>query len=115
MKAFFPIGIIGLGLIKTSVSLLYLNLFSADLAFRRAILVWTAIIIAWTVTFFLCVFLECKGRLVFDPKDYVKYCGAANRIGWAYVGSDIVTDLVTLIFPIPIVSSYPELPKKTLR
>jgi hypothetical protein len=104
--SFLLLGILTLGFIKTSVSFLYWHLF-AQVRFRRFLIIWILVIIAWTVTFLLTGLLECGKHLkaLFGtPDEYLHHCGSAIPTGWAYVGSDIATDMITLIIPIPIVS-----------
>ncbi len=37
------------------------------------------------------------------PQEYMDQCGSAISSGYAMVASDIATDLITLIIPIPVV------------
>ncbi|KAI1120386.1 hypothetical protein F5Y10DRAFT_127508 [Nemania abortiva] len=103
--AFLILGIVGLGFLKLSVCFLYWNLF-AKLMFRRFLIFWTIIIILWTVTFSIIHFAECGDHLLAlfaTTEDYTKYCKISIHSGWAYVGTDIFTDVVTLIIPIPVI------------
>ncbi|KAJ8126172.1 hypothetical protein O1611_g7466 [Lasiodiplodia mahajangana] len=103
--SFLILGIIGLGFLKLSVCFLYWNLF-AKLMFRRFLIFWTVIITLWTVTFSIIHFAECGDHLLAlfaQIKDYTKYCKVSIHSGWAYVGTDILTDVITLIIPIPVI------------
>jgi hypothetical protein len=53
-------------------------------------------------------YLQCDSHLkaVFGtPQEYLQHCGASIPTGWAYIMSNITTDFITLIIPIPVVSS----------
>ena len=85
---------------------MYWQLF-AQVRFRRVLIIWIVILTGWTVAFILAGLLECGSHLMAlfgTPDDYVQYCGAAEPSGWANVGSDVATDFITLIIPIPVVS-----------
>ncbi|KAK8041469.1 hypothetical protein PG994_014476 [Apiospora phragmitis] len=106
--ALLLLGVTALGLIKLSVCFLYWQLFaklSNNLALRRFLISWMVVIVAWAVTFVMAGLLECGTHLtaVFSPTGYLEHCGSAMNGGYAMVGTDIATDFVTLIIPIPIV------------
>ncbi|KAI0101390.1 hypothetical protein GGR51DRAFT_530564 [Nemania sp. FL0031] len=74
--------------------------------FRRFLIFWTIIIILWTITFSIIHFAECGDHLLAlfsQTEDYTRYCKVSIHSGWAYVGTDIFTDVVTLIIPIPVI------------
>lgn len=51
---------------------------------------------------------ECGSHLLAlfgTPQAYLDHCGSAIPTGWAMVGSDVATDVITLILPIPMVSN----------
>jgi len=103
--AFVIIGIFAVGMVKLSVSLLYYHLF-ALVRFRYFLLFWIAIIIAWTITFIVAELLECGSHplMIFrSSMDIAKYCPSIHSIGYALAGSDIGTDLITLLIPVPLV------------
>lgn len=102
---FVLVGVLSIGLIKLSVCLLYWHIF-ARVKFRRFLIVWTTIIFAWTVCFVLAELLECGAHplKVFGTRhDVETYCPHLHQIGYALVGSDVATDLITLVVPIPLV------------
>lgn len=37
------------------------------------------------------------------PTEYLEHCGSAIRSGYAMVGTDIATEFITLIIPIPVI------------
>ncbi|KAI1093973.1 hypothetical protein F5B19DRAFT_491014 [Rostrohypoxylon terebratum] len=103
--AYLLLGIATLGFIKLSVCFLYWQLF-AKVIFRRFLIVWIIIIIVWATSFVLAGLLECGSHLTAlfgDPQEYLDHCGSAIPSGWAMVGSDMATDLITLAIPIPAV------------
>jgi hypothetical protein len=104
--AFLLLGVLALSLIKTSVCVLFWHLF-AKVKFRRFLIVWIVVLIAWRVSFIIAGLLECGTHLkaLFGtPDGYLHHCGSAIPDGWAYVGSDVATDFITLVIPLPIVS-----------
>lgn len=64
------------------------------------------VIIIWAASFVLAGLLECGTHLkaLFgEPQEYLDHCGAAMPSGYAMIASDILTDLITLLIPIPVV------------
>ncbi|KAF2661018.1 hypothetical protein K491DRAFT_674322 [Lophiostoma macrostomum CBS 122681] len=103
--AFVLIGVFSIGLVKLSVSLLYWHLFS-KVKFRRFLAVWIILLIAWTITFVLAELLECGThplKIFSTAKDVAHYCPHIHEIGYALVGSDVGTDLITVLIPLPLV------------
>ncbi|KAI2464122.1 hypothetical protein F4781DRAFT_414149 [Annulohypoxylon bovei var. microspora] len=102
---FLLIGVVALGLIKLSVCFLYWQLF-AQVVLRRFLIIWMVIIVVWATAFVMSGLLECGNHFmaVFGtPTEYLEHCGSAVPSGYAMVGSDIATDFITLIIPIPVV------------
>jgi hypothetical protein len=103
--AFVLLGVLSIGLIKLSVCLLYWHIF-ARVKIRRFLTVWTVIIAAWTLCFVLAEILECGKyplKVFGTRKDIEEYCPHIHDIGYALVGSDVATDLITLLIPIPLI------------
>ncbi|OTA61484.1 hypothetical protein K449DRAFT_331061 [Hypoxylon sp. EC38] len=103
--SYLLLGVLGLGFLKLSVCFLYWDLF-AKFLFRRFLVVWMILIGIWTAAFVLEVFLECGSHfmaLFAQPDDYTRYCKSAIPAGWSLVGTDIATDIITLIIPIPAI------------
>ena len=101
------IAVIALGLVKLSISLLYYHIFETSI-FRRVIIGWIAILVIWTVTFTVLGLAECGPHLAAlfgSPQVFIDKCSSALHIGMAMNVSDIATDFITLILPIPMVSS----------
>ncbi|KAH8882054.1 hypothetical protein GQ53DRAFT_787680 [Thozetella sp. PMI_491] len=99
------LGIAGAGCDKLSFCFFYWHLFS-KVTFRRFLIFWIITNALWTIAFILSGLLECKTHLtaVFGTaEEYYAYCASSQQAGFAMIASDILTDLVTLIIPIPIV------------
>lgn len=102
------LGFFATGLIKLSVTFLYYRIFNKPL-FRRIFIIWSILLILWTTASCLAGLLECGSHFMalFDNVAvYNQYCGAALPIGIAIVGSNVGTDLVTMIIPIPMVCLF---------
>ncbi|KAI1630546.1 hypothetical protein F4809DRAFT_636478 [Biscogniauxia mediterranea] len=103
--AFLLLGVANLGFIKLSVCFLYWHLF-AEVMLRRFLIFWMVIIVVWATSFVLAGLLECGSHLTAlfgQPSEYLEHCGSSIPSGWAMVGSDIATDFITLIIPIPVI------------
>ncbi|KAI1326099.1 hypothetical protein F5Y16DRAFT_237452 [Xylariaceae sp. FL0255] len=103
--SFLLFGTLGVGFVKLSTCFLYLHLFG-KLRFRPFLIFWTIIITLWTLTFFIFLFAECGlhyEALYQATAEYDKYCKSAIPSGWIQAGTDVGTDLVTLLIPIPVV------------
>ncbi|KAK4170120.1 hypothetical protein QBC43DRAFT_679 [Cladorrhinum sp. PSN259] len=103
--SYLLIGITALGLVKLSVTFLYWHLF-ARVMFRRFLIFWMIIVTTWAVAFVMAGLLECGRHLkaIFgEPQEYLDHCGSAMPSGYAMVASDILTDFVTLVIPIPVI------------
>ncbi|KAK0737602.1 hypothetical protein B0T21DRAFT_168395 [Apiosordaria backusii] len=103
--AYLLIGIVALGLVKLSVCFLYWHLFSTVM-FRRFLIFWMVVLAVWILGFVLAGLLECGTHLtaIFGtPQEYYEHCQAAMPSGYAMVSSDILTDVVTVLIPIPVI------------
>lgn len=92
---------------KLSVCFLYWHLF-ARVVFRRFLAVWIAIVALWTVGFLITGFFQCGTHLTAvlgTAEDYFTHCQAAVPAGYAMMGSDVLTDFITLVIPIPVIMS----------
>ncbi|KAM0308221.1 hypothetical protein ACHAO8_010203 [Botrytis cinerea] len=106
--SFLLLGIFTLGLIKMSVTFLYWRIFSSNPVFRAVLITWLVIIACWTTAFVLAGLLECGSHLLAlfsTPTAYLQHCGSAIPSGWANVGSDVGTDFITLLIPLPMIWS----------
>ncbi|KAJ2981941.1 hypothetical protein NUW58_g6557 [Xylaria curta] len=102
---FLLLGVLGIGFLKLSVCFLYWDLFAKHKC-RHFIIFWMVVIVIWTAAFFIELFAECRDHflaLFAQPQDYAQHCGASIPAGWALGGTDIATDIVTLLIPVPII------------
>lgn len=105
--SFIMLGVAGIGFVKLSVCFLYWHLFSR-VVFRRFLTVWIVIVALWMVAFTVTGLFECETHLTAvlgAPEEYCKYCQAAIPAGYAMMASDVLTDFVSLVIPIPVVLS----------
>ncbi|KAK4206823.1 hypothetical protein QBC37DRAFT_434378 [Rhypophila decipiens] len=105
--ALILLGVAGTGFVKLSVCFLYWHLFSR-VVFRRFLAVWIGIVALWMVGAIIGGLTQCGTHLyavLGAPEDYFTYCKASVPIGYAVMASDVLTDFVTLIIPIPVVMS----------
>lgn len=105
--AFILLGVVGTGFVKLSVLFLYWHLFSR-VVFHRFLIVWMTIIALWMVAFTGAGLFQCGTHLTAvlgSPDEYFKYCKASVPAGYAMMASDVLTDFVTLVIPIPVVLS----------
>ncbi|KAK0714039.1 hypothetical protein B0T26DRAFT_628011, partial [Lasiosphaeria miniovina] len=103
--AYMLLGVATTGLVKFSVCLLYWRLF-ARVMFRRFLAVWCVVVVCWTVAFLLAGLLECGSQLsalFSSPQVYYRYCGSAVPAGYGMIASDLATDLITLVIPVPVI------------
>ncbi|KAK3361888.1 hypothetical protein B0T24DRAFT_724336 [Lasiosphaeria ovina] len=103
--SYMLLGVATTGLVKFSVCLLYWRLF-ARVMFRRFLAAWCVVIVCWTVAFLLAGLLECGSQLsalFSSPQVYYQYCGSAVPAGYGMIASDLATDLITLVIPVPVI------------
>lgn len=64
-------------------------------------------LVAWTITFILVALLECGSHLMVlfggTAVEYLEYCSAAIPGGKGLVATDVATDFLTLLLPLPII------------
>jgi len=100
------LGVISLGLIKLSVCFLLWH-FLVKIKYRRFLTVWIVFIILWTTAFVLMSLLQCGkhfSAMFGTSQEYFDKCMLVMPAMWVYLGTDIMTELVTLLIPIPVVS-----------
>lgn len=100
-------GVPTLGFTRLSITFLYKRIFITR-AFQIIIWIWIALVVLWMVAFELCGLLQCGSHLLAmfgSPASYYQYCGSAIKGGFALVGSSVAEDVITVILPLPMVSS----------
>ncbi|MCJ1383830.1 hypothetical protein MMC17_006944 [Xylographa soralifera] len=97
--------IIALGALTLSVVMLYRRIFVGQ-TFRFVSLIVCILIMAWTVAFFFATLFEC-GRdfsLLWQSLATFKYdCADYKNIQLGHAVSDVVTDLIVLTLPLPVI------------
>lgn len=104
--AFICIGVVAIGLVKISVVLLYRRIFDRPRSFRILLSFWTVVLLLWPAVFTIAGLLQCGRDLkatLSSHKDYFGDCENVVPIGYALVVSDVATNLVTLLLPLPMV------------
>ena len=96
------ISILGLGLVKSSILVLYYNLFPSR-KFRYAVWGVLAFVIGWTISFFFSHLFTCFPITVFIEPYYNNSCVQTVPMFLAVLFTDVVADWAILILPIPMV------------
>ncbi|KAI8958939.1 hypothetical protein F5Y11DRAFT_334627 [Daldinia sp. FL1419] len=98
------LGAAGAGLVKLSVCFFYWHLF-AKAKFRRFLILWITIILLWTICFVIGLIFKCGSHVEaqFLQGGAREYCGRSHSLSYGMVGSDIATDFITLVIPIPLI------------
>ncbi|KNG43927.1 hypothetical protein DDE82_008334 [Stemphylium lycopersici] len=98
------ISIVGLGLVKSSILILYKNIFDVR-KFRIVVYCVLAYVIGWTVSFTFSHLFTCYPITVFIEPYYGNSCVQTVPMFLALLYTDVVADLIILILPIPMVLS----------
>jgi hypothetical protein len=96
------LSIISLGLVKASILVFYMNIFTVR-PFRIASQVMLGIVISWTISFFLANLLQCIPVTPLIEPFYENNCINGLPIWYGMAISDVIMDFMILIMPIPIV------------
>ncbi|KAL6707888.1 hypothetical protein ACN47E_003562 [Coniothyrium glycines] len=107
------ISIVGLGLTKCSILVLYKNIFDVR-RFRVAVYCVLAYVIAWTVSFTFSHLFTCYPITVFIEPYYHNNCVQTVPMFLALLYTDVLADIVILVLPIPMVLSVRMETKKKL-
>jgi hypothetical protein len=104
------ISILGLGLVKSSILVLYHNIFKLR-KFRICIWLVLAFVIGWTISFFFSHLFTCYPITVFIEPFYGNKCVDIVPMFLSLLYTDVIADVVILILPIPMVLTV-QLPLK---
>ncbi|KAK2764149.1 integral membrane [Colletotrichum kahawae] len=96
------ISILGLGLVKSSILVLYRSLFPS-VRFHYVVYAALAFVIGWTVSFFFSHLFTCYPITVFIEPYYGNSCVQTVPMFLALLFTDVVADFAILILPIPMV------------
>ncbi|OAL47140.1 hypothetical protein IQ07DRAFT_130494 [Pyrenochaeta sp. DS3sAY3a] len=107
------ISIIGLGLVKSSILILYKNIFDVR-KFRIIVYCVLGYVIAWTVSFSFSHLFTCYPITVFIEPYYGNKCVQTVPMFLALLYTDVIADVVILVLPIPMVLSVRMETKKKL-
>lgn len=94
------------GIIKMSVLLLYRRLFVGAL-FNRYSLVLCVVIVPWSLSFLFAFAFQCRTDIAnwWTSAATIKaYCDNTNAANLGFVISDVLTDVMILIIPVPVIS-----------
>ncbi|KAI8170927.1 Satratoxin biosynthesis SC1 cluster protein 4 [Colletotrichum sp. SAR 10_70] len=96
------ISILGLGLVKSSILVLYRSLFPSR-RFHYVVYAALTFVIGWTVSFFFSHLFTCYPITVFIEPYYGNSCVQTVPMFLALLFTDVVADFAILILPIPMV------------
>jgi len=107
--SFVLLSILASGFTKLSIAYFYRRLFVTrnGSPFDWAIRISVAIVVLWTISFFLASLFECGVHFSanWGSVEDLSYCTAAFNIDNAFVVSDLLTDILVLCLPLPVVSA----------
>ncbi|PVH97493.1 hypothetical protein DM02DRAFT_674116 [Periconia macrospinosa] len=98
--------IVLVGLVKISVVLLYRRLFRVKKGFRIYSVFLMVVLSIWTVSFLFARVLQCgpKMSIIWTfSANRAKLCKAADPISNGFMISDVITDLIVVLSPIPVI------------
>lgn len=98
--------IAGLGFVKLSVVFLYRRIFNVVRSFRWYSIGLIVLLACWTVGFLGANIFQCGTRFwaLWGSADAtMRYCKAAAPASYGFVISDIITDVLVLVAPVPII------------
>ena len=112
--------VLAYGTIKLSITLFYRRIFVASkgTTFDWVIIVAVVVTVVWTIAFFFGNMFACGIHIsaawstVHDAKSY---CRRPLDFSNALVVSDLVTDIIILFLPLPVVRIATEAPRPTFR
>ncbi|KAJ0301593.1 uncharacterized protein N0V96_007566 [Colletotrichum fioriniae] len=96
------ISILGLGLVKSSILVLYYTLFPSQ-RFRYVVFGVLAFVIGWTVSFFFSHLFTCFPITVFIEPYYGNSCVQTVPMFLALLFTDVIADFVILVLPVAMV------------
>lgn len=113
--SFVVTGILAIGFIKTSVSFFYLQIFNVP-KFRPFIIIWIVIMTMWTISFFTAFMAICGDHGIFSARSHMnpavqkRECGSTQQLDFGVLISGTVSDLITVLIPLPMIFSLLHLP-----
>lgn len=104
------ISIVGLGLVKSSILVMYRNIFHVT-KFRLVIDIMLGLVACWSISFFFSHLFTCYPITVFIEPYYGNKCVQTVPMFIAVLITDVIADLIILVLPIPMVLGV-QLPMK---
>ncbi|KAL5389689.1 hypothetical protein DPSP01_002184 [Paraphaeosphaeria sporulosa] len=98
--------IAGIGLVKLSVVFLYRRIFNVVRTFKIYSLTLIVLLAGWTVAFLFANIFQCSvhiSALWGSAEGILRYCKTSGPASYGFVVSDIITDVLVLVSPVPIV------------
>ena len=94
------------GIIKLSITLYYRRIFviGAGVFFDWINRAAIAIVVLWTAGFFLIAVFPCGAKFYAAWSDLGAYCQVSFDVTSSFIISDLITDVLVLCLPLPIVS-----------
>lgn len=102
--------VLAYNILKLSITFYYRRIFVSA---RGTLFDWTtkfsiAIVVMWTITFLFGNIFNCGKHVSASwgsVQDNLTYCGAGTKFTSALVVSDLITDVMVLCLPLPVVVS----------
>ncbi|KAH7094484.1 hypothetical protein FB567DRAFT_4739 [Paraphoma chrysanthemicola] len=107
------ISIVGLGLVKSSILVMYKNIFAVR-KFQLVVYAVLAFVVGWTVSFTISHLFTCYPITVFIEPYYGNSCVETVPMFLALLFTDVIADILILVLPIPMVLSIKMEIKKKL-
>lgn len=96
------VSILGLGLVKSSILVLYNNIFKVR-KFQLCIYAMLAYVVGWTISFFFSHLFTCYPITVFIEPYYGNKCVKTVPMFLALLFTDVIADVIILVLPVPMV------------
>jgi hypothetical protein len=102
-------GILAVGLIKTSVSFFYLEVFNTSKFRINVIITWIVFMTFWTIGFFTAFMAICGDHGMFSARSHMspvvqaRECGSTRMLDFGVLISGTISDLITVLIPTPMV------------
>lgn len=97
-----------LGCTKTSLLFFYVRIFSISRLGKSIMYILIAITAAWTIGFFFARLFQCGDNFwafVGTVFDIIEQCVDTSALSLSFAWSDVITDVIIISAPIPLVST----------
>ena len=108
--AFILLMVLAFGCIKLSIAFFYRRLFmtARNTLFDWATKLAIAVVVLWTVAFFFGFIFDCGTHFSSNwgsVEDEIVNCGDSTNLDNGLVVSDLITDVIILCLPLPVVNT----------